>query len=425
MANIQNLKDKLNGGEYAERMRYVYSDNDDKKYVERYIKLIDGFAEVFGSSDNLRLFSAPGRTEIGGNHTDHQHGCVLAASVNLDVIAAVSQNNSGKIRIKSEGYDMDVIDLSDLSVKESNFNRASELIRGVAAKFTEMGYKITGFDAYTTSNVLKGSGLSSSAAFEVLVGTIINILFADSKISPVEIAKIGQYAENVYFGKPCGLMDQMASSVGGIVAIDFKDTENPKVEKIEYDFLNTGYALCIIDSGADHADLTDEYASIPREMKKVAEMFGKEFLREADKQEFLKRAKEVRQKAGDRAFLRAMHFFADNENAQKEAELLKNNDFSGFLKLVRKSGQSSYMYLQNIYSSRFPDNQAVSVALCRADDILGEKGAFRVHGGGFAGTIQAFVPLNILDEFVDSIESTIGEGMCHILSIRPVGGIEL
>lgn len=425
MANVEMLKNKLSNGEYSDRLKYIYAGNDDEKYANRYIKALDGFKDTFGDSDNIRLFSAPGRTEIGGNHTDHQHGCVLAASVNLDVIAAVSENNSGKIRIKSEGYDMDVIDLSDLDVKEENFNRASELIRGVAAKFIDKGYKITGFDAYTTSNVLKGSGLSSSAAFEVIVGTIINILFANSEISPVEIAQIGQYAENVYFGKPCGLMDQMASSVGGVVAIDFKDTQNPVVEKVEYDFVKTNHSLCIIDSGADHADLTDEYAAIPMEMKKVASYFGKEYLREVDKKDLLANANDVRKTAGDRAFLRAMHFFADNKNAQTEVSLLKNDNFNGFLNIIRKSGYSSYMYLQNIYASRLPDNQAVSAALCIADDILGDKGAYRVHGGGFAGTIQAFVPNDMLDEFVSGIENVVGKDMCHILSIRPVGGIEL
>ncbi|MCH5186313.1 MAG: galactokinase [Oscillospiraceae bacterium] len=425
MANAQILKEKLSNGGYAERLKYMYADSDGKRYAQRYIDVIDGFIETFGEGDDIRLFSAPGRTEIGGNHTDHQHGCVLAASVNLDVIAAVSRNDSGKIRIKSEGYDMDVIDLSDLSVKKERFNCASELIRGIAAKFTEMGYEITGFDAYTTSNVLKGSGLSSSAAFEVIVGTIINTLFASSEISAVEIAQIGQYAENEYFGKPCGLMDQTASSVGGIVAIDFNDTKNPKVEKIDYDFVKTEYALCIIDSGADHAELTDEYASIPAEMKKAAGVFGCDYLREIDKREFLKKASEVRKTAGDRAFLRAMHFFADNENAQKEVEMLKNDNFDGFLDTVKKSGYSSYMYLQNIYAPRFPDNQAVAAALCIAEDVLNGRGAYRVHGGGFAGTIQAFVPMDMIDEFVSGVENVVGRGNCHILSIRPVGGTEL
>ncbi len=425
MADCEILRNKLKEGAYDERLKYIYASDNSEKFAQRYINLLNGFEEIFGNNDNIRLFSAPGRTEIGGNHTDHQHGCVLAASVNLDVIAAVSVNESGKIRVKSEGYDMDVIDLSDLSVKEENFNRASELIRGVAAKFTEMGYKITGFDAYTTSNVLKGSGLSSSAAFEVIIGTIINTLFANSAISPVEIAQIGQYAENVYFGKPCGLMDQMASAVGGIIAIDFNDTDKPIVEKIDYDFTKAKHALCIIDSGADHADLTDEYASIPEEMKKAAKYFGKEYLREVSKEEFLSDAQGVRKSAGDRAFLRAMHFFADNANAQIEADMLKKNDFDGFLNIVKKSGYSSFMYLQNIYASRMPDNQAVSAALCAAADILGERGAYRVHGGGFAGTIQAFVPLDMLDSFVNGIENVVGKDMCHILSIRPEGGIEI
>lgn len=427
MYSVNEVKQSLKNGKFDDKLSYIYAcdKNDVKKYADRYVSVIEGYENTFGVVENVSLFSAPGRTEIGGNHTDHQHGCVLAGSVNLDVIAAVSENSSNVIRIKSEGYDMDQISLDNLEVDEKEFNRASALIRGVVAKFVEMGYSVKGFDAYTTSNVLKGSGLSSSAAFEVIIGTIINGLFANKEVSAVEIAKIGQYAENVYFGKPSGLMDQMASSVGSIVAIDFKSTENPVVDKVEFDFTKTGYSLCIIDSGADHADLTDEYAAITVEMREVANYFGKDYLREVDPKAFYDSLSELRKKVNDRAILRAIHFFNDNERAIDEVQALKENNFEKFLKIVKKSGQSSFMYLQNVYASSMPTQQAVSLALALCDNILGCKGAYRVHGGGFAGTIQAFVPNDMLDEFKTTIENVLGKDMCHVLVIRPVGGIRL
>ena len=423
------LKNKLKNGEFDDQLAYIYAceKKDTNKYTQRFFEIIDGFKDTFDyEADNMRLFSAPGRTEIGGNHTDHQHGCVLAAGLNLDVIGAVSLNNKNEIRIKSKGYPMDIIALDDLEVRESEFDKASSLIRGVVKKISDMGYEIKGFDAYTISNVLKGSGMSSSAAFEVLVGTIINGLFCNNEIDAVEIAKIGQFAENVYFGKPCGLMDQMASSVGAVVAIDFKDTQKPVVNKVEYDFTKSGYSLCIIDSGADHADLTDEYASITVEMKKIANFFNKDYLREVNPEDFYNNIKNIRNEIkNDRAILRAIHYFNDNERAQEEVEALKNNDFDLFLSIIKKSGYSSFMYLQNIYASNTPDQQAVSLALAMCDEILGDRGAYRVHGGGFAGTIQAFVPNDMLDEFKTKIENVLGKDMCHVLSIRPVGGIEL
>lgn len=422
------LKKKLNNGDFADKLALMYAcgKEDTKKYADRFLEVIDGFEKTFGGSEEMRLFSAPGRTEIGGNHTDHQHGCVLAASLNLDVIGAAALNGTNIVRIQSKGYPIDEIDLDNLEVDETQYEKASALIRGILKKFSDMGYKLRGFDAYTISSVLKGSGMSSSAAFEVLVGNIVNGFFANGEVDAVEIAKIGQFAENVYFGKPSGLMDQMASSVGSVVAIDFNDTNKPIIERVDFDFSTSGHALCIIDSGADHADLTSEYAGITDEMKKVAEFFGKEYLREVDPVEFTDKLSEVRKAVkNDRAILRAIHFFNDNQRAQDEVEALKNNDFESFCDMIKKSGYSSYMYLQNVFAASMPYNQAVSLALALCDEILGENGAYRVHGGGFAGTIQAFVPYDMLDEFKEKIEAVLGKGMCHVLSIRSIGGCEL
>lgn len=428
MNSTEQIKNGLAGGAYDEQLTYLYSctESDVRKYAERYLEVIDGFENVFGKADEMALFSAPGRTEIGGNHTDHQHGCVLAGSVNLDVIAAVALNGTNQVRIQSKGYKMDVIELDDLEIKEEQFDKAIALIRGVIKKFTDAGVEVKGFDAYTISNVLKGSGLSSSAAFEVLVGTVINGLFAGGGISPVDIAKFGQYAENVYFGKPSGLMDQMASSVGSVVSIDFSSTEEPVIKKVDLDLKGMGYALCIIDSGADHADLTSEYAAVPAEMKAVAGYFGKEYLREVDKKDFMANIKAIRAAVGnDRAVLRAFHFFRDTQYAVDEARALQEKDYDRFFELIRESGRSSYMYLQNIYAAGMPKQQAMAVALALCDEFLGQRGAYRVHGGGFAGTVQAFVPFDMLDNFKNGIEAVLGEGMCHVLSIRPVGGYEL
>ena len=426
--NTKELKQQLKNGVYAEKLAHIYAcaPQETERYAKRYLEVIDGLEQTFGETEEVRLFSAPGRTEIGGNHTDHQHGCVLAAGLNLDVIGAVRLNGENVVRIQSEGYPMDEIRLDDLEMNEAEFDKASALIRGIIRKFADMGYTVQGFDAYTKSSVLKGSGMSSSAAFEVLVGTIISGMFCDNAVDAVEIAKIGQYAENVYFGKPSGLMDQMASSVGSVVAIDFQDNNKPVVEKVEYDFTQSGYALCIIDSGADHADLTSEYAMITVEMRKVAEFFGKQYLREVNPEEFMERLPEVRRAVGnDRAVLRALHFFNDNQRAQDEVAALKNGDFEAFLDLVNKSGRSSYMYLKNVFAASMPEQQAVSLALALCDELLGDSGAFRVHGGGFAGTVQAFVPNDMLEEFKTKIEAVLGENMCHVLAIRPVGGVEL
>ena len=368
-------------------------------------------------------FSAPGRTEIGGNHTDHQHGCVLAAAVNLETLADVSLNESDMIWVQSEGYPAFGVDLTDLSVHEEEKNTTAALVRGVAAAFAQRGAKLRGFDMAVTSTVLPGSGLSSSAAFEVLVGTILNELFFDRKLSAIEIAQIGQYAENVYFGKPCGLMDQMASSVGGMVYIDFADPENPIVEKIDFDFQKEGYDLCIIDSGADHADLTDEYAAITRELKELCGFFGRDYLRQIPEAEFMAALPTLRGKVSDRAILRAMHVYRENERVAAQCDALKTNDIKSFLRLVTESGHSSWMYMQNINPAGAVQKQPVAFALALCDSLLRGKGAYRVHGGGFAGTVQAFVPHHMLDGFKEAVEAGLGKGSCHVLNVRPYGGI--
>ncbi len=427
MLKTNEIISKLSSGEFNDKLSYVYSINGDvKPYADRYLSVINGYKEIFGEPSELALFSAPGRTEIGGNHTDHQHGCVLAGSVNLDVIAAVAFNDDNVVRIKSKGYNMDEISLDDLEIHPEQFDKAISLIRGVLRAFRDRGYELKGFNAYTESNVMKGSGLSSSAAFEVLVGTIVSNLFAGNEVDAVEIAKIGQFAENVFYNKPSGLMDQMASSVGAVVAIDFRSTEKPVVRKVDFDLSKYGHTLCIIDSGADHADLTDEYAAVPAEMKMVAAYFGKEYLRDVDYNEFLGQMKNIREKLkNDRAVLRAFHYFHDTQLAVKEAEALEAGDFDEFCRLSRQSGLSSYMYLQNVYASSLPAQQAVAVTIALCGEILGDRGAYRVHGGGFAGTVQAFVPDDMVDEFKARIEAVLGDNMCHVLQIRPVGGYRL
>ncbi len=388
-----------------------------------YESIKQSFAACFGRSP-CYLFSAPGRTELGGNHTDHQLGRVLAGAVSVDTLAAVAPNGERVIRIQSEGYPLCAVSLDELEIRPQEFGTTLSLIRGVAARITQLGHAVHGFDAYVTSRVLPGSGLSSSAAFEVLLGTIINSLDGCG-LSAIEIAQIGQYAENDYFGKPCGLMDQMASSVGGIVTIDFADASHPVVEPLDFDFASCGHALCIVNSGADHADLTDEYAAIPREMKAVCAVFGKEHLREVDEDDFYARLKEVRAAAGDRAVLRSMHFFDDNRRVSLQVEALKSKDFARFLELVNESGRSSWLYLQNVVPTGSTWHQELALSLALAARLLQGRGACRVHGGGFAGTIQAFVPMDLLDSFRSGMEAVLGEGSCQVLSIRPEGGILL
>ncbi len=406
-------------------LKDIYPDSQLDMQKARYKKAEADFAVYFGSLGEHRFFSAPGRTEICGNHTDHNCGKVFAASVNLDVIAVVEITEDNKITIKSEGFPEDSISLDNLDVVPEEKNTSASLIRGVASKFRQEGYTIGGFRAYTTSNVMKGSGLSSSAAFEVLVGTILSHVYNGGQISPVKIAQISQYAENVYFGKPSGLMDQMASSVGGFIAIDFKDTTSPVIESISADFEKFGHALCIVDAKGDHADLTDEYASIPTEMKKIAEYFGCKHLREIARADIMLNINLLRNMFGDRAVLRAIHFFDENERVDKLVHALKTGDFAAFLGSVKESGDSSFKYLQNIYANTDVPHQCLSIALNVAEYSLHRKGACRVHGGGFAGTIQAFVPLDSLQQFKMNIEKVFGAGSCHVLSVRPIGGTEV
>ena len=385
--------------------------------------LNQGFENAFGCQPE-RYFSAPGRTELSGNHTDHQHGRVLAGAVNLDMQAAVKANGTDIIRILSKGYPMSVVCLKELAPKPEEVNSTPALIRGVAARFQQLGCKVEGFDAYMESTVLPGSGLSSSAAYEVLIGTIINHLFFDGKISQPEIAMIGQYAENVFFGKPCGLMDQMASAVGGMVTIDFADKEKPVIEPIDFDFSACGHALCIIDTRASHADLTDEYAAITQELKEICRHFGKQVLRQIDEEDFYAAIPELRQKCGDRAVMRAIHFYQENARVPLQVAALRAGDFEAYLKLMNESGYSSYMNLQNVIPTGYTKQQDVAVTLALCHQYLAGRGGYRVHGGGFAGTVQAFVPFDILEDFRKGIDSVLGEGACHVLSIRPHGGVE-
>ena len=384
--------------------------------------LDQGFAVAFGGKPD-RYFSAPGRTEIGGNHTDHQRGRVLAAAVNLDTVAAVRENGTEIIRIQSAGYPRCEIHVKELTPKPEEINSTPALIRGVAASFAQLGCEVKGFDAYCESTVLPGSGLSSSAAYEVLIGTIINHLFFDAKVSQAEVARIGQYAENVFFGKPCGLMDQTASAVGNLVTIDFFDKDRPVIKPVSFDFSSCGHALCIIDSGADHADLTEEYAAVPGEIKAVAAYFGKEVLTQIDEAEFFAAIPELRKQCGDRAVLRAVHFYQENARVPRQVAALEKGDFDTFLKLIKESGYSSYMYLQNVIPAGYKEHQDVALALAMCEHYLQGKGAYRVHGGGFAGTVQAFVPFEMLDDFRKGIDGVLGEGACHVLSIRPQGGV--
>lgn len=405
----------------------VYLPQQYDEQYERFLDVLSDFGEYFDKNEEreVSLFSAPGRSEVCGNHTDHNHGRVLAAGISLDAIAVASKNDTGIVSIKSKGYPMDVISCDQLDVDENNFGKSSELIRGILSRFKQLGYHIGGFDATTASKVLSGSGLSSSAAFEVLVCTILNHLYNDGKIDPVTIAQISQYAENVYFGKPCGLLDQMACSVGGFVTIDFNDPSKPIIKKVDFDFASCGHSLCIVDTKGDHSDLTDEYAAVRAEMEAVAAFFGKKVLRELDKQTVIENAADIRAAVSDRAVLRAIHFFNDDERVVKEVNALENGDFELFKKLTIESGLSSYLYNQNVYACSAPLSQPLSLALAVSEELLKGKGAWRVHGGGFAGTIQAFVPDELLDEYKNTMNSIFGSDACYVLSIRPMGGAKL
>lgn len=414
---------RIESGEADSCMKAVYvTDTAVASQKPRYIKTIEKFIEMFGDDRDVLVLSAPGRTEICGNHTDHNNGKVLAASINLDAIAVAAKNDSCIIHEKSEGHSMNTVDLSDLNPNEADFGKSSAMIKGVAAGLNCWGYQIGGFDACTTSDVMGGSGLSSSAAFEVLLGTVISHLFNDGNIDAVTVAKAAQYSENVFFGKPSGLLDQMASSVGTFVTIDFESTENPVIKKVDFDFAKSGYSLCIVDTHGNHSDLTDDYAAVRGEMESVAEAMGKRVLREIPAEEFFRAIPDLVGKVNDRAILRASHFYNENVRVEKAIDALEGNDFEAFKQIINQSGLSSFLYNQNVYTTNNPTEQKLSLALCISQHILDGKGAWRVHGGGFAGTIQAFVPADCLEEYKSTMDAVFGEGSCYVLIIRPVGG---
>ncbi|MBQ9228475.1 MAG: galactokinase [Eubacterium sp.] len=392
---------------------------------KRYCEAIAAFAELFGDDRDISVMSAPGRTEVCGNHTDHNNGKVLAAAINLDAIAVVAKSDDNTIRVKSKGHRMNVVDLSDLTPKSERYGDSTTLVQGMAAGIQNLGFTVGGFDAYTTSDVMGGSGLSSSAAFEVLLGTVLSYLFNDGNISAVDIAKVAQYSENVYFGKPCGLLDQMASSVGTFVTIDFESVGEPVIKKVAFDFAASGYSLCIVDTGGNHSDLTDDYAAVRGEMEAVAKAMGKSVLREIAYEDFFAAIPSLVGKVNDRALLRAIHFYNENKRVEQAVSCLEQGDFEGFKAVILDSGFSSYMLNQNVYTPKNPTEQKLSLALAISEELLRSKGAWRVHGGGFAGTIQAFVPNDMLAEYKKTIEAVFGEGKCYVLMIRPCGGAQV
>ncbi len=427
MINSTEMEKLLKEQKLDEKFALVYEKDAYGTQYSRFLEVLAAFRDLFDKKGEreVSLFSAPGRSEIGGNHTDHNHGLVLAAGISLDAIAVASKNDEGIIRIKSAGYPLDEVNCTDLEAKEAEMGKSQSIIRGIASRFVQLGYKVGGFDAATASQVLSGSGLSSSAAFEVLVCTMLNHLYNDGRIDPVEIAKISQYSENVYFGKPCGLLDQMACSVGGFVSIDFEDTDKPVINKIDFDFASSGHSLCIVDTKGSHSDLTDEYAAVRLEMESVAGYFGKKVLRECEKKDVIANAGDISKKLSERAVIRALHFYGENEKVVLQAEALGRNDFEAFKELIIASGRSSYMYNQNVYTCKAPTNQPLSLALAVSEQILAGKGAWRVHGGGFAGTIQAFVPNELIGEYTGAMKSIFGDDACYVLSIRPFGGVAL
>ncbi len=410
--------------DFVKRLEVVYGD-DASSQQERFFALAESYEKDFGAAENIRFFSAPGRTEVGGNHTDHNNGKILAAAINLDAIACVEARDDSIINVNSVGYSPVTVDSADLSVIDGEKGTSPALIRGVCARFKELGYNYGGFNASVTSQVLSGSGLSSSAAYEVLIGTILNYLYNDGKISAVEIAQISQYAENVYFDKPCGLMDQTACSVGGFVKIDFEDTAKPVIEKVDFDIAKHGYNLCIVDTGGNHADLTGDYAAIRLEMNSVAEYFGKTVLRQVNEADVMANIGGIRKKTGDRAIERAIHFYNENKRVERLASALADGNFEEFKATIIESGKSSYMYNQNCFTLSNPQEQPVALALCVAEELLKGKGAYRVHGGGFAGTIQAFVPVEETDNFVCAMRKILGDDSCYILKVRSHGGCEI
>ena len=422
----KDLINAIENGQLDGKLKAVYvTDAAVASQKKRYCEAIADFAELFGADREISVMSAPGRTEICGNHTDHNNGKVLAAAINLDAIAVVAKSNNNTVRVKSKGHRMNVVDLADLQPKEERYGDSTSLVQGVVAGIKNLGYDVGGFDAYTTSDVMGGSGLSSSAAFEVLLGTVLSYLFNDGAISAVDIAKVAQYSENVFFGKPCGLLDQMASSVGTFVTIDFKSTSEPVIKKVAFDFAASGYSLCIVDTGGSHSDLTDDYAAVRGEMEAVAKAMGKSVLREITYEDFFAALPELTGKVNDRALLRAIHFYNENKRVEEAVACLEANDFEGFKKVILASGFSSFTLNQNVYSPKNPTEQKLSLALAISEELLKGKGAWRVHGGGFAGTIQAFVPNDMLAEYKKTVEAVFGEGKCYVLMIRPCGGTQV
>ncbi|MGX8698507.1 MAG: galactokinase [bacterium] len=426
--NLSALEASVRSGALDGKLRQLYALDGREESLsaakERILSVIETFRKTFSYDPEAEaiLVSGPGRTELAGNHTDHQHGHGLCASVDLDILGCAVKNGEGIVRVHSYGHHPAVVDLRQLEKNPAEEDSSVSLVRGVCARLTQMGYTPCGVDVYTVSAVPSGSGVSSSAAFESLLGNLFNHFVCGGALSSVEIAKISQYAENVYFGKPCGIMDQMGASVGGAVAVDFRDPAAPEMRRADYDFTKSGHALCIIDTASTHSDLTDEYAAITREMGLVAAFFGKKVLREVDEADFMAQIPALRQACGDRAVLRAMHYYADDKRAVAEAEALEKGDFARFLQLVNASGRSSVLCLQNIFAASAPQQQAVTLSLALAEGLLEGTGAVRVHGGGFAGTIQAYVPLERLDAFKAGMERVLGEGRCHVIHIRPIGG---
>ena len=425
--NTNELRASVKNGLINDTLAELYGENNIEKQTQRYLDAIDEFEKLYGSLENVGIYSVPGRSEISGNHTDHNHGKVIAASIDLDIIAVAAKTDDSIIKIKSEGFGEDTVDFSAYTkADEKLFGTSASIIAGMCKGFSNKSYKVGGFCAYTTSSVLKGSGLSSSAAFEDMIGNILNFMYNDGNIDNVEIAMLAQYAENVFFGKPCGLMDQVACACGGIVAIDFKDPEAAVIEKLDFDITKAGYNLCIVSTGGNHADLTDDYASVPAEMKSVAAHFGKSVLCELDAETVKKEIPALREKLGDRAILRALHFFNENKRVATQTAALKSGELDAFLDLVKASGRSSFCYLQNVYTTKNVSEQGLSLALCLAEDYLADKkAAWRVHGGGFAGTIQAFVPASEAEGFRKVIDSAFGEGACIILRVRSRGSIKV
>lgn len=428
MANAVQLVEQLKRGDFDNALCRLYGEDPNvlSRQRERYAKAVKEFEKHFDGTRELRLYSAPGRTEIGGNHTDHNHGVVMAAAVDLDMVAVVAQNNSTQVNIYSQNFERtDSVDVSCLTPQEQEKGSSPSLIRGIAARIVELGGTVGGFDAYTTSDVLRGSGLSSSAAFEVLVGEIFNAEFNDRRFSAVDNAKIGQYAENVFFDKPCGLMDQTACAVGSAITIDFKEPASPVVDKIPFDIAKHGFCLCITDTKGSHADLTDDYAAIRREMESVAEFLGKKVLRDVDEEVFFSKIAEIREELGDRAVLRAIHFFADCKRAKALYEAVADDRFDDFLHLIVDGGHSSFEYNQNAYSIKKPEEQGVALGVALSQRVLADRGAWRLQGGGFAGTIQAFVPKDLLEQYRATLEGVFGKGSCYVLNVRNYGAIQV